>query len=259
MAHRVYAGVRTGDVLLFSGWNVTQQLLRLVTRCEYTHVGIAVWLRTDDGPRLHSLEAGTWGVPCVLTGRDKKGARLCDVDLIMGHHTAMAYRRVEVVRDGQFYATLRAFMAEQVDRRYSRPWRVVALNGGLSDDAGSGEVFCSELCCAWLYRCGALPPALLAEYPPHRASPASFVHHSTVTSSLWGSVLGGSSVLGGGSVVGTGSVGVRDGAYEGGLEEGRIRVLIAEDLAESTRARDLSTLALFLLLCLYVTVALRRV
>ena len=152
---------------------------------EYVHVGIAVWLKTDEGNRLHSLESGTFREHCAVTNGRKSGARLVDIDLIMGHHTTVAYRPVHIQRNNEFYLLLKEFMKEWSVRRYCRPLRMITLQSGIRRDPGNKEVFCSELCAAWLYRCGAIPEYLYAVHPPHSASPQTFSCDSSISRELF--------------------------------------------------------------------------
>ena len=184
--HQRYKGIRTGDVLLFTGSNIAQVGLKLAMGSEYIHVGIAVWLKTEEGNRLHSLEAGTFREHCAITNNRKSGARLVDIDLIMGHHTCVAYRPVKVVRDKEFYNKLKNFMKTWSVRRYCRPLRMISLQAGWRKDAGNKEVFCSELCAAWLYECGCIPYSLYNIHPPHSATPQTFAGLSTISTTLFG-------------------------------------------------------------------------
>jgi hypothetical protein len=181
--HERFASVRTGDVLLFSGWNSAALVLRVATWSEYTHAAIAVWLRTAEGRRLHCFEAGPCPLPDVLRGgRPKAGCRLAPIDLIMEYYTRLAVRKIRVERDATFYATLRDFMREYHEKSFRSMLQLAMLNGGLAGPphGGDGNIFCSELCSTWLERVGVLKAPVLRDLPHHRSSPGAFAatrHH----------------------------------------------------------------------------------
>lgn len=177
--HVKYGSVKTGDILLFSGWNIAAVILRIGTASEYTHAGIAVWLNTNEGPRLHCFEAGPCPLPDILSkGKLKMGCRLANVDLIMNYYNRLAVRKININRDERFYDTLRAFMKEYHSRDFRSMFRLALLNGGLVGPPrqGDGSIFCSELCSTWLARIGLLKEPILRSVPHHLSSPAFLSH-----------------------------------------------------------------------------------
>jgi hypothetical protein len=178
--HQKYATIKTGDILLFGGWNCAAMILRVSTQSEYTHAGIAIWLQTDNGRRLHCFEAGPCALQDVLSnGTPKRGCRLADIDLIMNYYTKVAVRKINVTRDNEFYAKLREFMIRYHPKSFRSMLKLAVLNAGLvgppHDDQGS--IYCSELCSNWLATIGALKEPILRDLPHHRTYPAAFSHN----------------------------------------------------------------------------------
>ena len=184
--HSSYREARTGDILLFAGWNVAALTLRALTLNQYTHAGIAVWLNTSEGAKLYCFEAGPCPIYCVMSKKKKAGCRLADTDLLMNYYTKVAVRQVKVVRDKSFYRKLLIFMHEYKNKSFRNLIELTLLNAGLVGPPrqGDGSIFCSELCSSWLSRLGILTEPILQNLPHHLSSPASlsnrFVYPSTV-------------------------------------------------------------------------------
>jgi hypothetical protein len=191
--HDRYAAVRTGDILLFAGYNSAALILRTATWGEYTHAGIAVWLELDleatptrsarRSRRLYCFEAGPCPLPDALSPGHalKRGCRLADIDEIMSFYCRLAVRHISVPRDRSFYATLRAFMEEYHPRSFRSLFQLAVMSSGLvgpPHDA-DGSIFCSELCSTWLARIGVLKAPILRDVPHHRSCPADLARSAT--------------------------------------------------------------------------------
>lgn len=176
-SHGQYSGIRTGDLLLFSGWSIPSVLIRIGTYSQWTHGAIAVWLNTANGRQLYVYEAArVRDQPCALRrGETNVGCRLVHIDQVAHLYAKIAHRPVNVRRDDAFYATLRAFMRENQGKEVPKAFvHMYLVNVGLAKrtDADKHGVLCSELCSTWLERCGAVSSEYGAAHPHHLVSPA---------------------------------------------------------------------------------------
>jgi hypothetical protein len=161
-----YREVRTGDVMLFSSWSITSMITKAATWSEWTHAGIAVWLKTKRGRELYVFEAGTDAEYDALSGTHGSGCRLVNLVQIVGRYNKIAFRRVRAVRDGMF-ERLKEFMKEHKGIPFRPMIKLALLSSGISkklpDD--DGTIFCSELVSKWLLRSGAVSSAHFDSHP----------------------------------------------------------------------------------------------
>jgi hypothetical protein len=178
-SHAQYATVRSGDIILFSGWSIPAAAVRIGTYSEWTHSAVAVWLSTDEGRRLFFFEAARVAdEPCALRdGRLGAGCRLVQADQVAYLYSKIAVRHVAVpTRGAQLREKLRSFLRENEGKAFpSGLTRVFLVNAGLAKRRAKddGTILCSELCSTWLEWSGVLSPDFVRAHPHHLTTPAA--------------------------------------------------------------------------------------
>jgi hypothetical protein len=181
MSHRYiqYKDIKTGDILLFSSWTLQALILRVGLWNEYSHSGIAVWLQTDEGTRLHVFEMSVINDSfCALKRGFASGCRLVDINQIVGNCSKICVRRLNIERDDDFYTKLNDLMMEYKDTQFENNYLRLALyNSGVIQRPASdtsNSIVCSQLCAIWLDKLGLIPKDIIADYPNYRATPPDF-------------------------------------------------------------------------------------
>lgn len=175
--------IQTGDLLLFSNWSHSGLGVRLATASPWNHVGIAVWVRTqeqfellagehqtlltrvgrakEEPPQLYCFETNNNVVYDRLTGRLDDGARLVALDTMLPRYTEVAWRPLRVERTQEFYQRLWAFIEEYSGHPYHQnKMRMVlsALHVHLDPyDPPTPDLFCSQLVARYMQRFELLP------------------------------------------------------------------------------------------------------
>ena len=175
--HAQYANVRTGDILLFSGYSFPSLFVRLGTYSEWTHASIAVWLNTDNGRKLHMFEAARFNDEhCALQNSIGKGCRLINIEQVSHVYSKISVRHIGMNRDNEFFSKLMNFMQEFKGKPFpSSFFRIMLVNTGFFQrhNQDDGTILCSELCSLWLEKCGAFKPTI-PNYPHYLAVPGHF-------------------------------------------------------------------------------------
>jgi len=180
MSHFQYAKVRTGDILLFSGWTVPSIFVRFGTYSEWSHSAVAVWLKTTEGRRLYCFEAArVRDQPCALrNGETNVGCRLVHMDQVAHFYAKIAFRPVNVKRDDAFYGKLRSFMKENQGKEVPKALaRLFFVNVGWKkrSEEDRHSMLCSELCSQWLEYSGVVSREHATNNPHHLTAPQCFV------------------------------------------------------------------------------------
>jgi hypothetical protein len=175
VVHEEWCNIRTGDVVLLSGWSTPSILIRVGTYSEWTHAAIAVWLNTTEGRRLHLFEAArVRDQHCAIRQDTNVGCRLVDMDQVSCLYSKVAVRPLNVRRDRRLYDLLRAFMREHQGVEVPKElWRLFLVNTGIVNRNASDEsgILCSELCSRWLERCELVSAEWVQAHPHHLATP----------------------------------------------------------------------------------------
>lgn len=172
--------IKTGDILVCSSWSITSLITKASTWSEWTHAGIAVWLKTNTGNVLHCFECGTDNEYDALTDKDGEGCRLVNVEQISHRYSKIAYRPINIKRDATFFAKLRAFMETHKNRPFKANYiKLAVANLGIKtrDKPLLGRddpVFCSELVSMYLHHLGLLDNGTIMQYPHDRCTPKTF-------------------------------------------------------------------------------------
>lgn len=183
--------VRTGDILLFSGWESVQSMIKLATGAKWNHVGIAVWLdfsRTNtlsDAPTIVQAYSETASLYVYESNNDfqldfilnttKDGVRLAPIGIYDHTQERIAVRRLKFTRTPQFYADFWQFMVKNVYRSYESS--TLSLFGSTirhSIQDRSSTVFCSELVAEYLYEFNILDEEHEEEHDPITFLPKDF-------------------------------------------------------------------------------------
>ena len=178
MSHVQYSKAHTGDILVFEGWSVTSMFVRFGTYSQWSHSGIAVWLKTTEGRKLYCFEAArVRDQPCALrNGETNIGCRLVSMDQVAHFYSTIAVRPVNVKRNDEFYEKLKSFMRQnqgkEVPNRFAR---LFFINVGLMKrkEEDQHAMLCSELCSQWLEYCGVISKEHVSANPHHLATPQS--------------------------------------------------------------------------------------
>lgn len=192
-----YTDVETGDILLFSGVIKESVLIQIGTRCKYSHVGIAVWLKVnesydvkdsessvikypqiannDKGSELFVFESNSGSSYDVLTQKSKFGCRLIRLSDIMIYYDEIAVRKVNLTRDQVFYQKLHDIIYDYKDIDYdTSPFNLLLAPMNMSITSDTKNTFCSELAADYLYKVGAIPEYRRIEYLPRYFIPKDF-------------------------------------------------------------------------------------
>lgn len=181
MAHLYipFSCIKTGDVLLFSSWTLQSLVLRIGCGSEWSHAGIAVWLDTDQGRKLHVFEMSViQDGYCALLKAYVSGCRLVDICQVIGNYAKICVRKLNIKRDKEFYEKLEILLNEYKGRQFQNNYIKLALyNSGLVKRPASdtdNSIICSQLCAIWLDRLGLIPASVVNDYPHYRATPGNF-------------------------------------------------------------------------------------
>lgn len=194
--------IKTGDLLLFSNWSHTGLSIKLATANQWNHVGIAVWLKASEV--LNMVATGQSVKPVVTTTRDQErelycfetnnnavynrlthkhecGSRLVSINVLKHNYTTIAWRPLNINREGDFYLKFWNFVQEYNDHPYHHNrFRMVlsTLNIYLDKNEPDGkDTFCSQLVARYLQYFNLLPlePPAYTYLPHHFADGATKV------------------------------------------------------------------------------------
>lgn len=176
----IASGLRTGDVLLFSGKGFASAGIKRILGCAWSHVGLVVRIAGSGGPLL--LES----TPCrhlvdAITGRATGGVRLvCLSERLASFDGAIAVRRLDRALAPAQIERLMGVLRQLHGRPYERRWLELVLS--VSDRVersreNLSSLFCSELIAEILQGIGLLDDVDHGglpsnEYTPHHFSGA---------------------------------------------------------------------------------------
>jgi len=188
--HQRFAAVRTGDILLFSGWCRTAMILRTYINSMYTHTAVAVWLKTSNGRRLYCYDAGPLREKDTMSPNyaKKVGVRLFNISKLTNRYSQVHYRPINVVRNNEFYLLLKEFMHEFHYRSFRPSLQLIRIHSCSSSPEGTG-IYCTELCSAWLERLGLLSSDELRDRPHWKSTPRDIADSSLYTGAFRGNTM----------------------------------------------------------------------
>ncbi len=193
-----YSNIKTGDILVFSGTENTSIFIKLGTQCVYNHIGIALWLKTNenysvlsenegdikieefhdnsDGSDLFIFESSEGISYDILTQKTKFGCRIVRLKDTIKFYDKIAVRKLNIQKSDFFYNTLNNFINEYKDIDYDRsPFNLMLAPLGLSVGSSEKNTFCSELAAEYMYRLELFPDSQKILYPPKQFLPKDFV------------------------------------------------------------------------------------
>lgn len=170
-----FSQVDTGDILLFSNLAEYAVGIQLATGSKWNHAGIAIWVDRDlifkFGVKAKLVNEKT-KILCVLesnydtkfdiyTQKETDGARLTPIDAFMKRHTLIACRKINVIRDDDFYAKTGSFMEKYSGTPYRRNFFRISLGYAGISTFNKKDTICSELCAKYLNHIGLISDAWL--------------------------------------------------------------------------------------------------
>lgn len=193
--------IKTGDLLLFSGIKHYSVNLQIALCSKYNHIGIALWIRTNekysmldyengqinlnefidnDSPSdLFVFESSEGSSYDLLTQKNKFGCRLVRLKDIIKYYDEISVRHINIERGPIFYERLNKLLEDYKNVDYdTSPFNLVLAPLGISVQENNKETFCSELVATYLYRIGLLPIIQEAKYPARYFLPKDFSEKS---------------------------------------------------------------------------------
>ncbi len=159
--------IDNGDVLLFRGSLLHSRIIQRWTRSVYSHVGLALWVRTDGVKRLMIIEA--------MEGRGIQLFPLSEY-LQRGDHVDWFSITEESIQRDKVVAWAMA----RLGRDYASPWQFLRSFGflskrianylGLATKVDHNRWFCSWFAAQALRAGGWIPPES-ERLPPEQSSP----------------------------------------------------------------------------------------
>lgn len=148
--------IQNGDVLLFRGSLLHSRIIQRWTRSVYSHVGLALWIRTDGVKRLMVIEA--------MEGRGVQLFPLSEYLQRGDHVDWFAITEKSIQRD-----KVVAWAMARLGRDYASPWQFLRSFGfltkrianylGLPTKVDHNRWFCSWFAAQALRAGGWVPPA----------------------------------------------------------------------------------------------------
>lgn len=216
-----FKNIKTGDLLFFESWSINSLSIKAATWSRWTHIGIAVWLETYNGPNLYCFESSNNMEWDILTNSIKSGCRLVSVIDLIYKDSAIAYRGIDIVRNEEFYSKFTSFMkywsntpfhANFADmfksnmkhkdsktnpeipynseptkhKRFRLLAKRVSNLESLTDMGSINGVFCSQLVSIYLEHFNLITPYQLSHYPHTKVSPKTFAEDKNYSSNAIG-------------------------------------------------------------------------
>ena len=166
--------IQNGDVLLFRGSLLHSRIIQRWTRSVYSHVGLALWIRTDGVKRLMVIEA--------MEGRGIQLFPLSEYLQKGDHVDWFAITDESIQRDKVI-----AWAMTRLGRDYASPWQFLRSFGfiskrianalGLATKVDQNRWFCSWFAAQALRAGGWIPPEA-DRLPPEQSSPGDIALYS---------------------------------------------------------------------------------
>ncbi|MGE0760133.1 MAG: YiiX/YebB-like N1pC/P60 family cysteine hydrolase [Pirellulaceae bacterium] len=168
------APIANGDILLFEGRSWFAFGIKLRTRSQFSHAGVALWVNVDGTSRL-----------CILEALEPWGVRLYPLDRYLDH----CHRKGERVHLYRLHESINrdkvaGFTLQQWGKRYASVWQFVLSWGRvtrffrwlfgrpLNVDTDPERFFCSELVAEAL-RAGGYVPSVEDDLAPCMTDPGA--------------------------------------------------------------------------------------
>lgn len=175
----------TGDIVLFSGFSRFSRVIQVVTRCQYSHIGMVV--KSTDLDTLLLWESTTLtSIPDMETGRAVKGVQIHQLsNRVFGYVGLVAVRRLSKSPTLAQRKKLNEFRAEVKGRPYEQSLIELAkaaldIFSPDQEDENLSSLFCSELVAEAYQRMGILKE----NKPSNEYTPSDFVKGSTMGGDL---------------------------------------------------------------------------
>lgn len=151
--------LKTGDLVFFSGEGFVSNLIKIVTRSQWSHVGMVV--RLDELDSVLLWESTTLSNAEDIDGTYKHGVQLVSLsDRINLYRGEVAYRLIDFDRTPEQLSALGALRAELKDRPYERSLSELVESAfdwfGPENTPDLSSCFCSEIVAAALQKIGLL-------------------------------------------------------------------------------------------------------
>ncbi len=166
--------IENGDVLLFRGSLLHSRIIQRWTKSVYSHVGLALWIRTDGVKRLMVIEA--------MEGRGVQLYPLSEYLQKGDHVDWFAITEDSIQRD-----KVVAWAMARLGRDYASPWQFLRSFGfftkrlanllGLATKVDPNRWFCSWFAAQALRAGGWVPPES-ERLPPEQSTPGDISLYS---------------------------------------------------------------------------------
>lgn len=171
-------GMKTGDILLFSGKSTPSESIKWVTLSRWSHVALVLQLPQFDFPCLWEATTDV-DIPCLETGLARGGVQLVPLEArLQAYDGDIAYRSLlEVELDADSMERVSILRRELLGRAYESSkieLMGAAYDGPFGEQAENlSELFCSELVAA-AYQALGLVRSGPGEKPSNEYVPADF-------------------------------------------------------------------------------------
>ena len=164
-------GLQTGDIVLFSGKGSISDIIKRVTACKWSHVGMV--LKSEDWDMALLWESTTLSnIADLESGVPRQGVQLVPLSARLASYDGeVSIRALTTPLISSQRETLKAFRKEMTGRAYEEDKLELARSaydgwgGGNREDLSS--LFCSELVAEAFQRIGLLSEAIPSnEYTP---------------------------------------------------------------------------------------------
>ena len=187
MKYCVYRKVaRTGDMILFSGQGIASTAIKMVTRSEWSHIGMSIWIK--DWDLLACWESTLMSnVEDIESGFIRKGVMLVPLAVrIRAYVGRVVVRRLRRPLNKVELKILRDFRHEVKGRPYEKNWGEL-VKAGYDGPLGKNtqdlsSLFCSELFVEPWIRMGRIFGLPSNEYVPGDFSDRNFNNFNNIWS-----------------------------------------------------------------------------
>lgn len=160
--------VETGDILIYTTVNNTTLGISFLTKSIYSHVGIAIWGKTNNilnignkinidnnDEKLFILEtdSGIHRYDYLKNKQVKNNVRIIDVKDNVDNTLFIYVRKVNIIRDDIFYKKLSNFIRKYQDTPYEKDnIKIFSIMMGINNKDDDDSLLKSAICTQLVYR-----------------------------------------------------------------------------------------------------------
>jgi hypothetical protein len=182
-------GIKSGDVVLFSGSLLTATALKWGTGSRWNHAGIGVWIEngipTIDRGKLYIFEINTTPRYDIISGEYQAGIGFTDLDTTLEIYNTIGVRTMEDLYRPQFTSNIIEFYNQNRDLQFNsntmkfiRGWLGIEGDTDIHEDG----VFCTEMMAYAYSYCLKRPIDWILKIPditPQLCIPSSYTYRKS--------------------------------------------------------------------------------